>query len=331
MKNIKKRLTEWKAIQRVQRHVEDGAITGGDAGEQEFLDLLRSHSRAKHVKFYTERRLPSRKQNRKREIDLIICTPSEIHLLEIKNWSGFVQESENSWRQKKRNGDFVDHRNPVSENSRKISAFVEYLSDSGTELSEGFVDSRIRAQIILFNERLNVSPEISKNPDVIQRKELDQFLDETCRVSALQSNTRRLIDKCFNEQLSDRIQKILFGGMPRSTYRKVCHAISQANTWDRLALYGCKTLKGDLLRLHVNQKFFTRKQLSDGTTIEVNWKRHRFWGGLLSLTGLGALGKMKIQKESMHLSTNDKVDFHVVGEPKPRTIMLSEIDSIHIG
>ena len=101
MKNIKKRLTEWKAIQRVQRHVEDGAITGGDAGEQEFLDLLRSHRRARHVNFYTERRLPSRKQNRKREIDLIICTPSKIHLLEIKNWSGFVQESENSWRQKR--------------------------------------------------------------------------------------------------------------------------------------------------------------------------------------------------------------------------------------
>ena len=135
---------------------------------------------------------------------------SEIHLLEIKNWSGFVQESENSWRQR-RNGDFVDHRNPVSENSRKISAFVEYLSDSGTELTKEFVDSRIRAQIILFNERLHVSPEISKNPDVIQQKELDQFLDETCRVSALQSNTRRLIDKCFNEQLSDRIQKIRRG------------------------------------------------------------------------------------------------------------------------
>ena len=172
----------------------------GRAGRELLLRrLVGSSSRFKDAHLLPGRRIPSKRQGRRREIDLIVCTPQTIQLIEVKNWSGRLTVRDGAWRQTRRAGDVVDHGDLLRENRLKRDAVVEYLHDRGLVLDEAFVRRHIVPIVIFTNPNLELDPEVEARPDVISRRELDGYVggprktglgSGSCRPSSRSASTR---------------------------------------------------------------------------------------------------------------------------------------------
>jgi hypothetical protein len=85
------RLRQWSEIQKVRPAIESAAVEGGRDGELLLKDLVGASFQFKDAHLLTGRRIPSKRPGRRREIDLIVCTPRMIHLIKAKNWSGWTR------------------------------------------------------------------------------------------------------------------------------------------------------------------------------------------------------------------------------------------------
>ena len=164
------RLRQWSEVQKVRPVEEPPGVAGGRDGELLLRQLVGSSFRFKDAHLLAGRRLPSKRQGRRREIDLIVCTPTMIHLIEVKNWSGHLAVRDGVWRQTRRGGEVVDHGDLIRENRLKRDAVVEYLHDRGMALDGQFVRDHIVPEVIFTNPNLELDPEIEARPDVISRR-----------------------------------------------------------------------------------------------------------------------------------------------------------------
>lgn len=121
------RLRQWSEIQKVRPTIESAAVEGGRDGEFLLKEMVGASYQFKDAHLLSGRRIPSKRQGRRREIDLIVCTPRMIHLIEAKNWSGQLSVQNGAWRQTRRGGDIVEHGDLIGENLLKRDAVVEYL------------------------------------------------------------------------------------------------------------------------------------------------------------------------------------------------------------
>jgi len=170
---IVSRLRQWLAIQKVKPAEESPDVAGGRDAELLLKQLAGSSFPFKNAHLLAGRRIPSKRRGRRREIDLIVCTPQLIHLIEIKNWSGQLTVRDGLWLQTRRGGEVVDHGNLIQENRLKRAAVVEYLKERGIALDQLFVQEHIVPKVILTNPRLELDPAIESRPEVISRQELD--------------------------------------------------------------------------------------------------------------------------------------------------------------
>src|SRR4051794_19448902 len=106
------RLRDWSEIRKVVPREESAAVTGGREGELLLGQLVGSSFPFKDARLLAGRRIPSKRQGRRREIDLIVCTPRMIHLIEVKNWSGRLTVRDGVWRQTRRGGGGGENRGP---------------------------------------------------------------------------------------------------------------------------------------------------------------------------------------------------------------------------
>ena len=139
-------------------------MAGGRDGELLLGELVGASHSFKGARLLAGRRIPSKRQGRRREIDLIVCTPKMIHLIEVKNWSGQLTLHNGMWRQTRRGGEVVDHPDPTEENRLKRDAVVEYLHDRGIVLDERYVQEHIVTKLIFTNPRLELDPAIEAPP-----------------------------------------------------------------------------------------------------------------------------------------------------------------------
>jgi len=140
---IRNRLGQWLEVQKVRRADESPDVAGGRDCELLLKQLIGSSFQFKDAHLLAGRRIPSKRQGRRREIDLIVCTPQLIHLIEIKNWSGGLTVRNGVWLQTRRGGDVVDHGNLIRENRLKRAAVVEYLRARSIALDELFLQEHI--------------------------------------------------------------------------------------------------------------------------------------------------------------------------------------------
>ena len=170
------RVRLWSEIQRVRPAEESPDISGGRDAELLLKELVGSAFHFQDANVFAGRRIPSKRQGRRREIDLIVCTPKMIHLIEIKNWSGRLDVRDGVWCQTRRNGQVVEHPDMFETNRQRLDAVVEYLHGHGVPLGEPFVSDHIVPEIIFMNPRLELERAIEDRPDVISRRELDDYL-----------------------------------------------------------------------------------------------------------------------------------------------------------
>jgi Nuclease-related domain len=330
------RLSQWSEIQKVRAAKEPPDLAGGRDGELLLRQLVGSSFRFKDAHLLAGRRIPSQRQGRRREIDLIVCTPQMIHLIEVKNWSGQLTVQDNVWRQTRWGGNVVEHGDLIRENLLKRDAVVEYLHDRGLGLDEEFVREHIVPKVIFTNPKLELGPEIEGRPDVISRKELDGYLGRQRPKGLAERMFSSLIEFCLDSESKLRgvVTQGHRGRIPSGQYERIVACLSETETWDQLHFYGTNVVMGDVVSLRVGPKTYRKPELvevSEELPIRLKWTRSRFWGLGKAVTGLGSLGSLYLGKSRVEVSTADTVMFHAVGDAESRTRRLVEVDRIVLG
>ncbi len=330
------RLRQWSEIQKVRPADEPPDVAGGRDGELLLRELVGSSFRSRDAHLFAGRRIPSKRQGRRREIDLIICTPQMIHLIEVKNWSGQLTVKDNVWRQARRGGEVVDHGDLIRENLLKRDAVVEYLHDRGLDLDEHFVRDHIDPKVIFTNPNLELDQEVEARTDVISRRELDGYLRRQKQKGLAERMFSSLIEFCLDSEskLGKALSQGHHGRIPSGQYEKIVACLSETETWDQLHFYGTQVVTGDVVGLRIGPKTYRKPELvemSSQLPIRFPWTRGRFWGFLKAVTGLGSLGSVYIGKSRFKVSTADTVMFHAVGDVESKPRRLVELGQIVLG
>ena len=330
------RLRQWSEIQKVRPAEEPPGVAGGRDGELLLRQLVGSSLRFKDAHLLAGRRIPSKRQGRRREIDLIVCTPRMIHLIEVKNWSGRLTVKDNAWLQTRRGGDVVDHGDLLLENRLKRDAVAEYLNERGLSLDEPFVRDHIIPNVIFTNPNLELGPEVEARPDVVSRRELDGYLGREARNGLDERLLSSLAEFCLDtaSKLGGAASPGRLGRIPSGQYEKIVSSLSETETWDQLHFHGGRVVTGDVAGLRIGPRTYRKRELmeiSGRLSIRLRWTRGRFWGLLKAVTGLGSLGSLDLGKSRIEVSTADTVLFHAVGEREPSAVRLVEADQILLG
>jgi hypothetical protein len=333
---IVSRLRQWSEIQKVRPAIESDAVEGGLDGELLLKELVGASYQFKDAYLLSGRRIPSKRQGRRREIDLIVCTPRLIHLIEVKNWSGQLSVHDGVWRQTRRGGDVVEHGDLIRENLLRRDAVAEYLHDRGLVLDERFVRDHIVPKVIFTNPRLELDPATEARPDVISRRELDEYLGRQGRKGLAERMFSSLIEFCLDSEskLGGALSQGHHGRIPPREYEKIVAWLSEVGTWDQLRFYGTKVVSGDLVSLRVGPRTYRKLELvevSGHLPIRLVWTRGRIVGLLKAITGLGSLGRLYLGRDRLGVTPGDTVTFHAVGDREPSSRKLVELDRIMLG
>jgi hypothetical protein len=330
------RLSQWSEIQKVRPVEESPDVAAGRDGELALRELIGSSFRLGDASVFAGRRIPSRRQGRRREIDLIVCTPQVIHLIEAKNWSGRLEVVGGDWRQTRRNGQVVGHGDLLAEQRLKCDAVVEYLSDRGLDLNERFIRDHIAPKVIFTNPKLELDPAVEALPEVISRRELDGYLGRQRTRSLAERMAASVIAFCLDweARMAGVRPPSASGTIPRDRYTKIVESLSELGTWDRLEFHGTRVVTGDVVDLKLGARTYRRPELMERAgrlPIHLHWARGGAWGLLKAVTGFGALGSLDLGNTRTPVSPGDTVTFHVVGEKEPRPHRLVELDRIVLG
>ncbi|WP_254053247.1 nuclease-related domain-containing protein [Singulisphaera sp. GP187] len=331
------RLHEWSELQKVRPVEELPDVTGGRDGELLLKQLVGASFQFKNAHLLTGRRIPSKGQGRRREIDLIVCTPQMIHLIEVKNWSGRLEVRQGAWRQTRRGGDVVDHGNLLETNLLKQDAVVEYLRERGVALDDRTIRGHIAPKIIFTNPNLQLEQAIEARPDVISRRELDDYLQkQAAKKGRAESMFSSLIDCCLAREPKpgESLGSATSGQIPAAPYQQIVSCLTEVGTWDQLQHYGGRAVTGDVVSLRLGGTIFRVGELREKAglrPIRVQWTRGRSWGLFKAITGLGALGSLKLGRTRFKLSTTDTVMFHAVGEPETTVRKLVDLQQVVLG
>jgi hypothetical protein len=268
--------------------------------------------------------VPSRRHQRKFEIDLMVLTRKHIHFLEVKNWSGELVEQGNRWVQIRRGGEKVEHPDLTAYNSQKQEAVVEYLRSKGVELDKSFFSQKI----VFMNQNLKMSKGIAANPDVVSCERIGQYLSTQRGASFAERFVHSAIEVCLDFESSSRLLGGLFQAMPGSRFDAALDALSSLETWDKVVLHGGKVLTGDCLKLFTAASTVDLKSLPSGTRCRIRWTRSRFLALAKALLTSWPLGKIQLPDRRMPVKPKDRLKFHAVGEEAPCEMALRNIDCI---
>ena len=325
------RLGEWSEIGKVRPIEELPGVAAGRDGEVVLRDWIGESYRLGEASVLAGRRIPSRRQGRRREIDLIVCTPAVIHLIEAKNWSGQLEVRGRQWLQTRRNGERVDHGDLLAEQGLKRDAVVEYLNDRGLGLDDRFVRDRIAPKVIFTNPRLDLDPEVEALPEVISRRELDNYLGRVPVRGLGERMAASVLAFCLDWEARRA------GGpaaIPPDRNARIVEALAEVGTWDRLEFHGTRVVAGDVLSLRASGRTYGRAELqaaSNRVPMHLRWTRGRALGLFKAVTGLGTLGSLELGNARIPIAPGDTVTFHAVGEREPAERRLVELDRIVMG
>ncbi len=320
------RLRTWWAARRAAPTPEDPAILFGRQAELSLHDLVTTHFNHKGAHLFAGRRVPCPRRRMRREIDLIVLTPRMISLIEVKSWSGELFDRGPVWVQVRRGGDELHHPNLIADNLEKRAAFLDYLRQHGLGQERDFAARYVSQKVVFMNPNLTVSPSIRAHPDVITHDKLAAFLDRQRAAGFTQRVFCSVIDFCLGAETAQS----LTGSIGGERFAALVQCVAGIRTWDRLRLFGGKVLSGDLLQLHAVGRHLPREEIGRGS-MRVAWSRGQ-WGLFKALTGIGAVGRLKIPGSgTWALTAGDSVTFHAVGDPAPATVPLTRVEEIVMG
>ena len=316
------KLQEWIDLIKTDSIAEDPEVEAGRNAERFLHGIITTNLKYKDSYCFSGKRVKSKKEGRRFEIDLIVLTKKQLHVLEVKNWSGQLYMDGDSWIQEKRDGRIIVHPNLTTYQAKKTQVLIEYLKKFNINIDSSY----IRQKVLFINPNLHIDPTIISNPDVIPRDKLDNYLKSQKGTSLFENMLYSLIEICLDSEKSKIILEEVFKSMQSSEVNKAKSALSELRTWDRIKLNGGKILNGDAYYLLINNRKIYLQNLPPEEKILFNWKRNRFIG-LINVVLDKPWGETKVLNRTYQLNPKfDKIRFHSVGDEKPTSISLKCVD-----
>lgn len=327
-KNEVSLLKQWSQLAKTPYFQELAEIKAGEDAENWLQDLVNNHINYKGSHSFAGKRVSCANRKARKEIDLIVVTPSKIHVLEIKMWSGQLFVYGDQWIHAKRDGKQKAYPNLVAYNNEKKEILLNYLAENGLMVSE----QQVCQKIIFLNRNLSVDWAIANNPDVIIPSKLHNYLAQQRSNSTAKNLVCSVIEYCLSQENAQLVVDGLFSRMTQDKFHQTTKLIDELPTWDKLMLNGTRVLKGDLLGIQLGSRYLRKKDIEREAEINVSWTRNKLIGLIKVLIKSASLGSIKLPNEkALSVSTKDYVHFHLVGQPTPNSIPLMHINKIITG
>jgi len=313
-------LRAWRALNHRKEQPEDPETHAGALAENFLKRLIDSNLKFNNGYAFPGKRIPSHIYGNRYEVDLIVLTPKYIHVIEVKNWSGTLQLQDGQWVQTRRNGQEIQHASLSSLNQEKKEALIAYLHNRSIPVNP----SQVTQKIIFMNNNLRIlSPEIRKDPHIIQAYELKHYLDSQWK----SASDEKIVQSIIEVLLAKEKQEKAFSRSVQGKYfYETLFLLRSLETWDRLRLHGGKTLVGDGLQLITHRRSFDLKKLPSGTKYPVSWSQPSPLLYLLCLLGKSTVGSINLPNRKIAISPHDMIKFHQAMATKPSVIPLGEVD-----
>lgn len=331
--DLKGRIRHWLTLIKTKPVQEDAVKKAGEEGERKVLALMDGHRGLKDAHLYAGRRVPKTKEHplipsRRSEIDLIILTPKMVHVIEVKNWSGEIWQSDevaDQWIRRRRNREPETIRNVADVNRAKAWSLCNYLESRGITVGA----DHIRSHVFFTNPNLKMDLAIAEMSDVVTVQHISGFL------SGLGTNTLdriilRMAKLVLDKESADLVQQGLVGAMPQSIYDRMLQELDQLHTWDRLYLHGGAIGTGDLLWVKSHGHALKSDDLQPGEQIRIQWLRGRILSLLKVVIGKH-LGHIITAKQKVAVDMDGQVFFHFAGQPEPVIVPVTSVDIIERG
>lgn len=290
-------------------------VRAGRVAELQVASILTDRFSGTSYEFVAGVRVPYKKG--RREIDIVITTPEEVWLVELKNWSGFVRFEDGRVIQHRGHGrGMVDHGRLLVNLRTKEGALKSYIK------RETGADVETRNFLVFCNESAGISEELLEVDDIIVAG-LREFLSVLPAARADYGLIGRIFRGVFGggnpeEERREPVDESITGA------RK---ALAGLGTWDFLMLRGGRILSGDVRDISADGLY----NRTDFRSIRVDIPRAlaRFFR---SDHKPKAVARERSGEEREFLvGEEDVVVFHAAGQPKPGRFRLREVESISFG
>lgn len=326
---LQSRLSNWSELRNVKPEIEPPEIIAGRQGEDFLKSIIISNLRYKGVHCFVGKRVPSTKHGCRFEIDLIVLTKKQLHIIEVKNWSGTLRTENSGWVQTKRDGNEVLHRHLTQHNESKATALLSYLKGHGIILPRGFASQKV----LFMNHNLKVDKSISKDRNVIQRWQLNQYLRTQKGTGISERLLHAVIEVCLETEHSKGLLNEVFHVLSSELMNKSIFELEQLRTWDRVKLHGGRILQGDAFNIWTRDQTIEMNAFPPSSKIKIKWVRNLIYGFIKIVIFGGTPGKLvtKLNPACNVSPDYGKFNFHAVGDKYPMQLDLKRIDWISIG
>ena len=311
---------EFRSLKEAQLSPPQGHELAGDEAENQIAKYLQSASQGR-VHIFKGKRVPRFDSRGRYEIDIILLTQKHLYVLEIKNFTGSLVKAGETWVQVRRSGEQVTHEDSIHKNQLKLEAISRFLSNF--VLPKDFIQQRV-----LFYKELTLSPEIKGDSRVVTSNQIESFLPKKSLFKRAEEQfLSALIHFLVKEEEKQAAREaVLENQITENKLESVGKSIRELRTWDEVCLFGGQIIRGDAYSLHVEGKRYPLQYLEASTGFSCKWSRSRLVGFYKAIKGK-PLGTLKTQHRSVNLvPSEEKLQIHRVGQPKPEYIYLKDIE-----
>lgn len=291
-------------------------VRAGRVAELQVASILTDRFYGTPYEFVAGVRVPYKKG--RREIDIVITTPDEVWLVELKNWSGFVRFEDGRVIQHRGHGrGMVDHGRLLVNLRTKEGALKSYIK------RETGADVETRNFLVFCNESAGISEELLEVDDIIVAG-LREFLSVLPAARADYGLIGRIVRGVFGVGSPDKEERREPVDESITRARK---ALAGLGTWDFLMLRGGRILSGDVRDISTDGLY----ERAEFRSVRVDIPR-----GLARLFRRNQEPKAVARERSGEereflVGEEDVVVFHAAGQPKPGRFRLREVESILFG
>lgn len=292
----------------------------GRAAELRVAALLEERLGGTAYEYFPGLRVPRGK--RRHEIDFVITTPKEIWVVEIKNWSGFVNVDGSRVIQHRSHGrGVIDHGNLLAGMRRKEGALKDYLRRT----MDASVDMPPTWSVLVFcNKNLGISEELFAvdDMDVVRLPEfLSALPAPPADYGSFFGGLSNLVGRGADEKEQKRLPVV------DESIEASKAALADLGTWDLLAMHGGQIISGDLIDISApeleDRVRFQRIRVEAPRSLLELFRRDLH----LQVTATERSGTQR----NYELGFEEEVRFHAAGQPKPSTFSLRDVAAIAFG
>ena len=273
-KSLWQRLKTWYHLAKTKRSKERGENVAGAIGENLLRSYFQNDLSHKEAHIFLNKRVPSGQAGKRKEIDVLVITRKQIHVIEVKNWSGKICSKGEKWLQIRRNGTEVEHPNLTEYNDEKAKVLRKFFIKKGIEIPEEYFSQKV----IFVNKNLEIEKKIADNPNIIDLKKIKSYVKAQKQVSFSEKVMCSIVEFCVGAEKAANLVDTLFQSLTNEKFTRLLTCVKNMATWDRVVLHGTKKINGDLLKIQTQNQKIRREDLSDVDQIDLTWTRNKWWG-----------------------------------------------------